>query len=96
VKVKVLEQKKKTHEQIPQIVNRIFAICKNDSNFPLKNEMEDVDSRIQEMKVKITKQDNLLEQSSELKKDLIQRIEVINDSNSRLQMRLLENLGSEL
>ena len=96
MKVKVLEQKKKTSEQIPQIVNRIFAICKNDSNFPLKNEMEDVDGRIQEMKVKITKQDNLLEQSSELKKDLIQRIEVIDDSNSRLQMQLLENLGSEL
>ena len=42
MRVQILKKKKNKSEQIPQIVNRIFAICKNDSNFPLKNEMEDV------------------------------------------------------
>ena len=96
MKIRVVGQKKNASEQLPQIVNRIFAICKNDSNFPLKNEMENVDDRILQIKNKITKQDELLKQSSEIKKDLIQRIEVIDDSNNRLQMRLLESLGSEV
>ncbi len=96
MKVEILEQKKNKAEKIPQIVNRIFAICRNDSNFPLKNEMENVDDRIIDVENKIKKQDNLLKQSSELKNDLVQRIEVIDDNNNRLQMQLLESLGSEL
>lgn len=96
MKIEVLEQKKNPTDQLPQIVHRIFSICKTDPNFPLKNEMEDVDSRIVELQKKITKQDDLLSQSTELKKDLIQRIEVIDDSNSRLQIQLLESLGSDI
>jgi hypothetical protein len=58
--------------------------------------MENVDNRIQEIKEKINKQNDLLKQSSELKKDFLQRIEVLDDSNSRTQLQLLENLGSDL
>ena len=96
MKIEVLEQKKNPQEQLPQIVNRIFSICKTDPNFPLKNETEDVDSRIRAIEEKIAKQDDLLQQSSELKKDLSQRIEVLDDSNSKQQMELLESLGSDI
>lgn len=96
MKIEILEQKKNSQEKLPQIVNRIFSICRADPNFPLKNEMENVDNRIQEIKEKINKQNDLLKQSSELKKDFLQRIEVLDDSNSRTQLQLLENLGSDL
>jgi hypothetical protein len=96
VKVKIVGQKKNPQEQLPQIVNRIFSICKTDPNFPLKNELEDVDYRVTELEQKIAKQDDLLKQSAELKKDFIHRIEGLDDSNSRIQIQLLESLGSEL
>lgn len=96
MKIEILEQKNNPQEKLPQIVNRIFAICKTDPNFPLKSELGDVDDRIVEVKKKLTKQNDLLKQSAELKKDFSQRIEVINDSNSRIKMQLLESLGSDI
>lgn len=96
MKIEILEHKNNPQEKLPQIVNRIFSICKTDPNFPLKNELGDVDDRILEVKKRITKQNKLLKQSAELKKDFSQRIEVIVDSNSRTQMELLESLGSDI
>lgn len=96
MEIKVLGKKNNPQEQLPQIVNRIFLICKTDPNFPLKNEMENVDERIDKIENKISKQDALLKQSDDLKKDLIKRIEILDDSNNRKQMELLESLGSEI
>ena len=84
-----------SEEQLPPSAG-LKVICKTDPNFPLKNETEDVDSRIRAIEEKIAKQDDLLQQSSELKKDLSQRIEVLDDSNSKQQMELLESLGSDI
>lgn len=96
MKIEILEHKNNPQEKLPQIVNRIFAICQTDPNFPLKNELGDVDDRIVEVKKKIAKQTDLLKQSAELKKDFAQRIEVIDDSNSSTKMQLLESLGSDI
>jgi len=96
VNIKIVGQKNNPQEKLPQIVNRIFSVCKTDPNFPLKNELEDVDDRVEDLEMKIAKQDDLLKQSGELKKDFIQRIEILDDSNSRTQIQLLESLGSEL
>jgi len=96
MKIEKLDQKNETKELIPQIVKRIFAICRTDPHFPLKNELESVEGRLEGINKKIEKQDNLLKQSKTLKEDFTQRIEILNDSNTRKQSELLENLGSEL
>lgn len=96
MKIETFEKQKNTKELLPQIVNRIFAICKTDPHFPLKNEMESVDDRIKDMNKKIAKQDALLNQSSDLKKDFGHRIDVLKNENIRKQSQLLEQLGSEL
>lgn len=96
MEIEISEQKNSNKDLLPQIVDRIFSICKVDPSFHLKDEMEIIGNRIQSVLNKIEKQDDLLKQSESLKKDLIQRIEVLDDSNRRNQAELVETLGSEL
>jgi hypothetical protein len=85
-----------TQELLPEIVERIFLICREDSNFKLKDEMEIIENKTQSIKGKIKRQEELLIQSNELKKDLLQRLSVLDNQNERKQMELLESIGEEL
>jgi len=96
VKIEIFENKESNRELLPQIMDRIFAVCKNDPNFKLKDEMEIIENRTISLKQKIGKQSTLLTQSNLLTKDLLQRIEVIENQNERKQTELLEALGSEI
>ena len=96
MKIEYPEKKKITKEMLPQIVERIFAICKTDSNFPLKSKMTSVDDNILKIKENINKQEKLILQSKTLNKNLITRLTNLRNSNQELQDKLLESLGSEL
>jgi len=96
VKLEVLSNEADHKELLPQIVDRIFSICRTDPNFKLKDEMEIVENRTKSLQQKISKQEKLLEQSNKLSKDLMQRIEVLNNQNEKTQMQLLESLGSDI
>lgn len=96
MKIEVLNSESNHKELLPQIVDRIFAVCRNDPNFQLKNEMEIVENRMESLNQKIGKQDKLLEQSNTLMQDLMQRINVLSDQNEKKQIELLESLGSDL
>ena len=96
MQIDVYKKKKKSKELLPQILERIFAICKNDSNFELKNELKDIEKDINEINKKIFKQDKLLSQSESLKKDIAFRISSIDSQNEEKQISLLESIGSEL
>jgi len=96
VKIETIEIKENPQELLPQIVERIFAICKNDANFKLKDELKDVETSMEGVNKKIERQDELLEHSNTLKKDLLQRLEILSDQNERHQIKLLESIGGEL
>ena len=96
MEIEIFENKESNRELLPQIMDRIFAVCKNDPNFKLKDEMEIIENRTISLKQKIGKQSTLLTQSNLLTKDLLQRIEVIENQNERKQTELLEALGSEI
>jgi Mg-chelatase subunit ChlI len=96
LEIEISEQKNNNKDLLPQIVDRIFSICKVDPSFHLKDEMEIIGNKIQSILNKIEKQDNLLKQSENLRKELLQRVEVINDNNEKKQIELLESLGSEV
>lgn len=96
MKIETTGEKINTIELLPQIVERIFFICKQDPNFSLKDELEITENKILEVKQKIDKQDNLLTQSNELIKNLKNRITILDEQNSKKQIELLESLGSEL
>lgn len=96
--MKIEKTTKKNHSQelLPQIIERIFAICRSDPNFHLKDELEIVENKIQALKQKTSKQDSLIEQSFQIKKDFLYRIEILDEQNSVKQVELLESIGSEL
>ncbi len=96
MKFEEVGQKKVNKEMLPRVVNRIFAICKTDTNFPLKEQIGVVDRQILIMKVKIRKQYSLFKQSQKLTHDLNERLNILEDRNANMKERLIESLGSEL
>ncbi len=96
MKVETKEQKEIGKEMLPQIVNRIFSICKADENFPIKKELKTIDDLIESLEIKAERQDSIVIQSLEIKKNLEARLSDIEEKNFELQSRLLETLGSEL
>jgi len=96
MKVELLNKKPNYRESLPEIMNRIFTVCKTDPHFKLKTEMKQVESNISSIRRKTSKQSHLLEQSAQLKNDVKRRIALIVEENESRQSELLESLGSEL
>lgn len=96
MKFEETEPRKTTKELLPKIISRIFAVCKTDQHFPLKEQINQVDNSILLLKSKLIKQTKLYEQSRTLTKELDERTRIIEDRNSTLKEQLLESLGSEL
>ncbi|MBY9000052.1 MAG: hypothetical protein KGD64_03990 [Candidatus Heimdallarchaeota archaeon] len=96
MEIEILKRMKSQKEMLPQVVNRIFSICKTDPHFKLKEQMETVEDEINTIKVKVDKQLYLLGQSEKLTKDVERRIALIKEDIESKQTELLEQLGSEL
>lgn len=96
MKIEYPEKKPNTKELLPQIVERIFTICKTDSNFPLKQKMTNLDETLKTMDLQIRKQEKLIQQSLELHSNLVTRLTNLKQSNQELRDKLLDSLGSEL
>lgn len=96
MKIEKFPERKHSPELLPQIIERIFAICKSDPNFKLKDELEIVENKIKGIKQKISKQEGLIKKSSQIKRDFIYRIEVLDEQNTSKQIELIESIGSEL
>jgi ethanolamine utilization cobalamin adenosyltransferase len=95
MKIEKLEEPVDIKSSITKVVEKIFLICKNDPSFKLKAELESIESEIHTLNKRIAKQDNLLKQSKEIRKDFISRMQSIEESNSNTRTVLLERLGSE-
>ena len=95
MKIEILSESISKKEMLPEVVNRIFAICKTDPHFKLKDEMKTVEERIKIIKEKVIRQSNLLIQSSKLTDDVNKRIRLIKEEIESKQIELLEQLGSE-
>lgn len=91
-----LKQLKNTKDFIPNLVDQIFLICKEDKSFSLKDKVKHVDEKLEILKTKISKQDTLLEQARALKETINSKIISINEDSFRIKAVLLESLGSEL
>jgi len=89
-------QRIKKHDLIPTVIDHIFAICKNDSNFKLKDDTTLVESKLKLVNSKLSKQESLEEQSLKIKKELLEKIRYIDDESFKLKFKILETLGSEL
>lgn len=81
---------------LPQILMRIFTICKVDPNFPLKEKINSVEGEVDVLKEKMNRQKKLVEDTVKLRDDLSNRLQLLRQENYELKSRLLEDLGSEL
>lgn len=81
---------------LPQILMRIFSVCKADPNFPLKHKMESLEGEVDALNMRLSKQKNLLDQTIELRDDLSSRLQKVRQENFERKSQLLEELGSEV
>lgn len=86
----------KKHNLIPTVIDHIFTICKEDKNFNIKKNIEEVDNKLSNLNKKLSKQKSLIEQSNGIKEDLLKKMKNIDDESFKIKLRVLETLGSEL
>lgn len=83
-------------ELFPQILMRIFSICKADKNFPLKDKINLVEKEIKILEGQLNKKDTVLEETGKLRDNLSSKLQEIRQSNFELKSKLLEELGSDI
>lgn len=81
-------------ELFPQILMRIFSICKADKNFPLKEKINSVEKEIIMLEAQINKKNNVLKETNKLRDTLSSKLQEVRQSNFELKSKLLEELGS--
>jgi chromosome segregation ATPase len=96
--MQVINESLKTENKdlLPQILMRIFSVCKADPNFPLKEQINSIERDMSGLQKKINHQNELLEQTLNLRDDLSNRLQSLRQSNFELKSRLLEELGSDI
>jgi hypothetical protein len=90
------ESKVENNELFPQILMRIFSVCKNDKNFPLKEKISQVESEIVLLEKQIEKQKKILNETIVLRDNLSLKLKEIRQENFEIKSRLLEELGSDI
>ena len=89
------EDASNNEELIPQIIKRIFAICRNDDHFALKNDIKELSEQTKILQEKLNKKESMISQSRQVKREITSRISVLNQDNETLRIQLLEEMGSE-
>ncbi len=89
-------QRIKKHDLIPTVIDHIFTICKEDKNFTIKENIGKIDKKLSIAKNQISKQQKLMNQANNIKKELLEKIKRIDDESFKIKYKVLETLGSEL
>ena len=79
---------------LPQVIQRIFSVCKTNPNFPLKNQIKSVDGKVSLLKAKVMKQMEIARRSKQTREDLTERIRDLEQRNEEVKNQLLDLLGS--
>lgn len=96
MKIERVEPIRTKTSSIPEVIDKIFYICKTEENFPLKDQMEKVDFELERLEGRIQKQNQLLQKSQDIKSDLEKRTNMLDGTIFDLRSNLLESLGSEI
>ena len=83
-----------TKEMLPQVIQRIFSICKIDKNFPLKNKIQVLEGKVSSLKSRVMRQMEVARRSQKTREDLMKRIVDLEERNEDLKNELLNFLGS--
>lgn len=83
-------------ELLPQVLLRIFSVCKTDPNFPLKDNIKEIEGEVKVLQHKLRRQTSLLDKSTDIQTNLQKRISTLEQKNFDVKSKLLEELGSEI
>jgi septal ring factor EnvC (AmiA/AmiB activator) len=83
-------------DMLPEILMRIFSVCKADPHFPLKSRIDEAEEKVDSLNAKIERQKVLVDKTIKMRDDLSNRLQTLRQENFELKSRLLEELGSEL
>ena len=81
---------------LPQILMRMFAVCKADPDFPLKEQINTAEGETDALTLRIKKQKKLIKKTTEIRDTLSERLQQRRQENFEVKSRLLEELGSEV
>jgi hypothetical protein len=96
MEVSIIDEKKIKTEDIPQIIHRIFSICKQDHSFPYKKEMNDLEDEAVSIKKNIKFKEGLIKKALQFESQMKKRLFEARDQNLIKREKVLESLGSEL
>ena len=95
MEIKPLEEKNLENNTLPQIIDRMFAICKEDKSFKSKPKLEAVEAVSKKLNEKINRQKTLLKRGDDMMIDVKGRIQTLDESNEKLRSDLLMMLVGE-
>ena len=81
---------------LPQILMRIFSVCKADPSFPLKHKINSVEGEVVSLEERIISQKELIKKTTGIRDDLSRRLQQTRQDNFETKSRLLEDLGSNI
>jgi hypothetical protein len=96
MEITILEEKKIKTEDIPQIIHRIFSICKQDHSFPYRKESEQLESEIKNLQKKIKMKEEVIKKVIVFESQMKKRLSDVQDKNLSIREKILEALGSSL
>jgi hypothetical protein len=96
MEVTIIDEKKIKTEDIPQIIHRIFSICKQDHSFPHNKEMTALDDESNAIRKKIKSKEEVIKKALKFESQMKKRLSEAQDQNLTKREKILESLGSEL
>ncbi len=81
MKIEIPGKRKVNNEMLPQIIERIFSVCKADPNFPMREKIEAVEDTLGRLDSKIKRQEELFLKGLEMKKKVSREIGILSSSN---------------
>ena len=96
MEIEIPRRRKVNNEMLPQIIERIFSICKADPNFPMREKIEAIEDTLGRLDKKIGRQEELFSKGFKMLEEVKRKTEILDRSNVETKERLLESLGSEL
>lgn len=96
MKITTESEKVELKDMLPQILMRMYSVCKEDPSFHLKNQVSEVEGKVTSLKTQLKKKDALLSKSNEIHGDLKKRLDDLEQKNYEKKTRLLDELGSEI
>lgn len=72
------------------IIDDIVSVCQADDVFNINDKMKSIDEKLNLMHTAIERQDSLLSQSNELKKNMNKKLATLENENFSMKEKLLE------